>query len=120
MNITKTHNIVTISNKEEIHRVMSEGQKVYTKFGLIFLVKNQINKLEKAGILVKKKSGSAVKRNYIKRIIRAFIRNEYPVLKKYNKIIFLYNYAGDVSYNELRANYINMIKHYEKNISDNH
>jgi ribonuclease P protein component len=118
MNITRAHNIITITDKVEIHKVMFKGQKIYNKFGLIFLYKNDKKALHKAGILVKKKSGCAVKRNYIKRIIRSFIRNEIRLVYKYNKIIFLYNYQGQVSYKELKMSYINSIKNYEKNIPD--
>ena len=92
MNISKTLNIVTLSNKDEIHHIIKEGQKVYTKFGLVFLYKENEKVFKKIGILIKKKSGNAVKRNYIKRIIRQFVRNEYNLLCHYSKIIFLYNY----------------------------
>lgn len=119
MNITKTHNIVTLSNKKEIQSVLLQGQKVYTKFGLIFLYKKDDNKLTKIGILIKKKSGNAVKRNYIKRIIKQFIRNEYKIICTYNKIVFLYNYKDKVSYNDLHVSYINALNQYEKTTSVN-
>jgi ribonuclease P protein component len=117
MNISKTLNIVTLSNKDEIHSIMKQGQKVYTKFGLIFLYQDYKINLQKIGILVKKKSGNALKRNYIKRIIRQFVRNEYNLLCHYTKIIFLYNYQDEISYHELRKPYSNDLKKYEKNIN---
>ncbi len=117
MNISKTRNIVTLSNKDEIQNIMKLGQKVYTKFGLIFLYQDYKNSLQKIGILVNKKSGNAVKRNYIKRIIRQFVRDEYHLLSHYTKIIFLYNHQNGISYNKLKNAYINDIKKYEKNIT---
>jgi ribonuclease P protein component len=118
MNISKTLNIVTISHKNEIKDVIAKGQRVYTKFGLLFLYRDNIEVLNKIGILVKKQSGNAVKRNYIKRIIRQFVRNEYILLQHYSKIIFLFNYKGKISYNEIRDTYINHLKKYEKIITN--
>jgi ribonuclease P protein component len=119
MNISKTLNIVTLSNKDEIQHVLKKGQKVYTKFGLLFLYKNNDNILSKIGILVKKKSGNAVKRNYIKRIIRYFICKEYNNISHYSKIVFLYNYQGNIFYKNLRDTYISSIKKYEKSSTFN-
>ena len=110
MNISKTLRIITLSRKHEINSVINKGQKVYTKFGLLFLYRDNIEILNKIGILVKKQSGNAVRRNYIKRIIRQFVRNEYDFLSHYSKIIFLYNYQGKISYSELRNTYINNLK----------
>ena len=120
MNISKLLNISTLSHKNEINSVMKKGQKVYTKFGLLFLYNDNIKVLNKVGILVKKQSGNAVKRNYIKRILRQFVRNEHEFLRYYSKIIFLYNYSGKISYNELRNTYINDLKKYEKIITNSH
>jgi ribonuclease P protein component len=53
-------------------------------------------------VLVKKNIGNAAKRNYCKRIAREYIRKNIHTLKKYNRIIFLINNAGDLSYNSLQ------------------
>jgi len=119
MNISKTHNIITLSDKDEINDIIKKGQKVYTKFGLLFLYKGDNELLKKVGILIKKRTGNAVKRNYIKRIIRQFVRNEYNFLYSYSKIIFLYNYQDKTSYDELRNIYINDLKKHESNSSYN-
>jgi ribonuclease P protein component len=119
MNISKTLNIVSISNKDEIRHILKMGQRVYTNFGLIFLFKDEKKNLKKIGILVKKKSGSAVKRNYIKRIIRQFIRIEYNQIRHFHQILFLYNFQGKISYKELSANYKISLKKHEENITCN-
>ncbi len=41
------------------------------------------------GILVKKNFGNAVKRNYAKRLLRHFVRENPTLLSKYNRVIFL-------------------------------
>ena len=119
MNISKTLNIVSLSKYDEIQRILIKGQRVHTKFGLLFLYNDNKDNISKIGILIKKKSGSAVKRNYIKRIMRQFIRNEFDLICQYNQIIFLYNYQGKISYKELRDTYINDLKRYEKSITYN-
>lgn len=117
MNISKALNIVSLTKKDEIRHILIKGQKIYTKFGLLFLYKNNNDILSKIGILIKKKSGNAVKRNYIKRIIRQFVCKEYNIISHYNIIIFLYNYKGKISYKDLRDNYIVNLKKYEKSIT---
>ena len=61
MNISKTLNIVSLSKKDEIQRIFIKGQKVYTKFGLLFLYKDNEDTLSKIGILIKKKIGQCSK-----------------------------------------------------------
>ena len=88
MNISKTLKISTLGKRDEIKNLLESSKKVYTKFGLIFLYidKDDINK--KIAVLVKKNCGTAVKRNYIKRIIRHFTHEYYYMFSKYNRIIF--------------------------------
>ena len=116
MNISKTLNITTLSNKDEIQIIFKKGQKIYNKFGLLFLYSNK-RKLRKVGILIKKQSGNAIQRNYIKRIIKQFVRNQYSAFCAYEKIIFLYNYKGKISYKELNDTYLKSIENYERNIT---
>jgi len=106
MNLSKALNIRSLKNKEDIKLVLKNGQKVYTKFGLIFLQNNPGDDITKVGILMKRSSGSAVQRNYVKRIIRNFVRINIKLFSKYNRIIFLYNFDGVISYNQLREEYI--------------
>lgn len=106
MNLSKALNIQSLQNKEEIKHLLKNGQKIYTKFGLIFLQNNPADEITKVGILMKRSSGCAVKRNYVKRVIRNFVRNNFTLFKGHNRIIFLYNFIGVISYNQLRDEYI--------------
>ena len=109
MNLTKTHNISTISNNQEIRYILNKGQKVYTKFGLIFMLSDSEDKKIQTAVLLKKKVGNAVKRNYIKRIIKNFFVNNLSLFKNYNRIIFLYSFEGDIKYRELEQVYLNAL-----------
>lgn len=110
MNLTKAHNIATISNKNEIRLILNKGQKVYTKFGLIFMFTTKADKKIKCAVLLKKNIGSAVKRNYVKRIIKYFIVQNFTAFNRYNRIIFLYNFHGNINYQELEQTYLNALK----------
>ena len=110
MNISRTLNISSINKKDEIGRVLNSGKKVYTKLGLIFLASDDLDASLKAAFLIKKNCGSAVKRNYIKRILRHFVRECYKLFKSYNRIIFLYRYKGDVDYSLLKREFVEALK----------
>ncbi len=107
MNITRQHKITTISGRDEIKFILDNGKKKYTRLGLIFLYKEvDESEFQKAAILLKKNIGSAVKRNYVKRIIRHFLRDYITLFKNYNRVIFLYTYRGDIDYNSLKEIYV--------------
>ena len=110
MNISRTLKISSISKKDEIGRVLNSGKKVYTKVGLIFLASDMQDESLKVAFLIKKNCGSAVKRNYIKRILRHFVREFYNLFKSHNRIIFLYRYKGDVDYNLLKREFVEALK----------
>ena len=58
---------------------------------------NSQNQIQYA-VLIKKNVGSAVKRNYCKRIVREFIRINKDKFGINNKIVFLFTYKGKVNY----------------------
>ncbi len=109
MNISKTHKISTIKQREEIKYVLENSRKIYTRLGIIFLQRSEKNDEMKIAILVKKSCGSAVKRNYIKRIIRHFTLDHYQYLKRFNRIIFLYNYRENIDYHKLENIFLKAI-----------
>jgi len=49
--------------------------------------------------------GNAVKRNYCKRIVREFIRINKHIFGINNKIVFLYNYRGNISFKKLEKEF---------------
>ena len=101
MNLSKKHNIRTISRKDEIRQILENGKKIYTKYGPIFLYFSNEVKIKKAAVLIKKKIGSAVKRNYIKRIFKNLIINYLKNSKSFNRIVFIFNVNDKIGYKEL-------------------
>ncbi len=110
MNLSKTHNIRSLKSKNEIKDLLANGQKVFTKYGLLFYKRHPETEYNAIGILIKKKCGNAVKRNYIKRIIRSFIREYAEELTVYNRMVFLYTYSGRITYSELKEQYLKALK----------
>ncbi|NOG45286.1 MAG: ribonuclease P protein component [Calditrichaeota bacterium] len=110
MNLSKQPNICSLSNKEEISVILSNGKKVNTKFGPVYFYSVQEDTRNRIAILLKKKIGKAYYRNYIKRTIRFYIRSEITLLGKYNRVIFLYRYMGPVKYYQLKNEYNFKIK----------
>ncbi len=110
MNLSKTHNIRSLKSKNEIKDLLASGEKVFTKFGLIFYKNEPATNYNAIGILIKKRCGNAVKRNHIKRMIRSFIREYAEELTTHNRMIFLYTYMGTISYSELKERYLKAIQ----------
>lgn len=89
--------LVSIKSKKEIRHILNTGKKIYTKYGVFFLAINN-NPEKQVAILVKKSIGIAVERNYYKRRIREYIRNNLDTFSDFNQIIFVLNKKLDVSY----------------------
>ncbi len=120
MILSKTPNIISLKNKKEIQDLLASGRKVYTKYGIIFL-KNLPEATDKRiAILVKKKCGNAVKRNYIKRLLRYFIRKQALLISKNNRVAFLYLYNGKAEYKKIETVYLNALNRYEENSINSH
>jgi ribonuclease P protein component len=101
MNSSARHKIKSIKSQNEIKQLLSSGKKIYTKFGIFFLGKNE-NPEKQVAVLVKKAVGIAVKRNYYKRILREYIRTSLDNFSDYNKIIFVINKRIDVPFSQLK------------------
>jgi len=113
MNLSSQHNILSLKNSTEIKDLLAHGRKVFNRYGIIFINEGTHYPDTRAAILIKKKVGNAVKRNYVKRIIRHFIREQGAMLLKYKRSTFLYLYQGTVCYNDLAAEYLKVLKKYE-------
>jgi ribonuclease P protein component len=111
MNISSLHNIKTLRKRNEIKAVLDYGKKISTKYGLIFLYNDGEHLDKKAAVLLKKSVGSAVKRNYIKRILRSIIRNHHNIIfNDCNRVVFIYNYNGDSAFSLIEEEYLNKLK----------
>jgi len=77
-------------------------------------LKNCLN-YNRIGIVVKKKFGNAVLRNYEKRIIREFFRtNKFLLFKHFYDFIIILNCKSDAFY-EKEQDYINLLNRIKKN-----
>ena len=120
MNLSRTPKIGSLKNRSEIQVLLASGEKVYTKYGLIFLKDLSDSSKTNIAILVKKKTGNAVHRNYVKRLIRNFIRNHAEKICFKNRIAFLYLFQGKIEYNNLEEAYLKAFIKYEENLSNSH
>ena len=98
MSLSAQHNIVSIKKDDEIKKILANGKKIYTKYGIFFLAESP--KIDPPGfaILIKKNVGNAVFRNYCKRLVREYTRKRLDIFSKYSRILFLYNFRGDVAF----------------------
>jgi ribonuclease P protein component len=104
MNLYARRNFLSIKSDLIIKDILKNGDKKYTRFGIFFLAKKKSTQTYYA-ILIKKNVGNAVKRNYCKRIVREYIRNNISKFGQYNFIIFLYNNRGEIKYNDLKSEF---------------
>ena len=105
MNLSKQPKVYSLADKNEISVIFSDGKRLNTKFGPVYFYNVENDSNNKIAILIKKKIGKAYYRNYIKRIIRFYIRSEITLLEKYNRVIFLYRYIGSIKYYQLKKEY---------------
>lgn len=110
MNLSAQHKIRMLKKNADIEEVLSHGKKIHTKYGLFFLYSMRIEIQMDFAVLIKKKIGSAVWRNYCKRIVREYVRNRIMIFNKYQKIIFLYTYEGKVNYSHLEKEFDKKLK----------
>ena len=69
-------NITSLKKRRQFLDLRKKGQSIRSKFFIFNFAKNSIispTKTSRIGITVSKKSGNAVMRNYIKRVIKAFV-----------------------------------------------
>ncbi len=104
MSLYVPHKLVSIKSDKEIRQLLESGEKRYTRFGIFFLAKNDKPEMQFA-VLVKKSIGIAVKRNYYKRLVREYVKNNLNNFSNYNEIIFLINRKIDVPFAKLKIEF---------------
>lgn len=104
MNLISQLNCSTLTDQAEISLVFKKGKKIKSDFGIIYCLNDKTKVDYKIAILIKKNVGKAFYRNYIKRIIKYYIRNHFTLLKKYNRVIFLYSYKEKIKYPFFKEN----------------
>lgn len=111
MNLSSPLNCSSLRKKNEITFVIKNGKKIKTKIGPVFLYNDFEERKNKAAILVKKNIGKAHFRNYIKRIIRYYIRSEVTLFEEFNRVIFLYvSSEKKVKYSQIKSTYDKALK----------
>jgi len=98
MNISSPLNCSVLTHKDEIASVLKNGKKIRSDLGTIYLFNLKEAPVKKMAIFVKKNIGKAHYRNYIKRIIRFYIRSNFTLFNNYNRVIFFYNYKEKIRY----------------------
>ena len=82
--------INTLKKNYEFKNVLDKGKFYCGKYIIMYISKNKKDK-NVIGIAISKKSGKAVKRNRLKRLIRESYRLESNQLNKGYNIVFLWN-----------------------------
>jgi len=77
-------------------------KKIRTKYGYLNLTQNPQHEEFKLRILIKKGTGNAAYRNYIKRIIREYLRHERSKLIFYNDCVFYFHSSDKINYMDLQ------------------
>jgi ribonuclease P protein component len=78
----------------EFKRVLRNGERQSTKYFKIFIFLNQTDK-QRLGITASRKTGGAVKRNRIKRILREFFRLHKTCFPASSDILFIAKPGAD-------------------------
>lgn len=102
MNLSNPLKCSVLTNKNEISVVLKNGTKIKSEIGNLYFFNDEKEPFKKAAIFVKKNIGKAFYRNYIKRIIRFYIRSDFTLFEKYNRVIFFYNYRKRINYKLLK------------------
>jgi ribonuclease P protein component len=110
MNISVRPKIISIKKNSEIRSLLEKGKKIYTKYGIFFLSREESASVIAFAVLIKKSVGNAVLRNYCKRIVRVYIRSYFQKFLVFRKIVFLYNFQGKVSFDDLTQEFNNKLE----------
>ena len=79
----------------EFRNVLNRGKPYFGKYIVVFIKKNNQHK-NFLGIAISSKLGKAVKRNYVKRIIRENYKNVEEQIKKGYDMVFLWKKQNDI------------------------
>lgn len=106
MNLSSQLKYSSLSSTQEISKLLNNGKKVKSEIGPIYFFYDKNKQGKKFAILIKKNIGKAYYRNYIKRIIRFYIRTNVTLFENFNRVIFLYNYKiKKIDYTFLKKRY---------------
>ncbi len=99
-----------IKKHEEFNTIINHGEKISSKYMIIFYKEKDFEK-PNFGIAVGKKIGNAVIRNKMKRVFRNLVDNNRFLFKNYhNYIIMIKKAATTASYKTLEEEMKNILK----------
>ena len=106
-----------IKSKLEYTEIIKKCEYIKNNYFIIYYRKNNLT--NRYGISIPKKTGKAVIRNKIKRQLKNIIdNNEFDIQKSYDYVIIIRKRLIELNYQEIEANFINLIKkigaNYEK------
>jgi len=81
-----------LKNKKDFNNIFKYGKCIKYKFYSCYYIKNIENDRSRIGIVVKKKIGNSVKRNYEKRVIKNIYRQNKNILNQNFDIVFILKY----------------------------
>ena len=87
--------IITLKKNYEFNKVFSKGKYINGEYICFYIMKNKYE-FNRIGIAVSKKTGNAVKRNRIKRLIRENYRVEKDKLKIGHDILIIWKKSKDI------------------------
>lgn len=103
--------IETLKKNYEFKNVINRGKPYFGRYICIYILKNNYKK--RIGIAVSKKTGTAVIRNKIKRLIRECYRKIEENIKENYSIVFLWkkgNKNEDINYFNINTDILNILK----------
>ena len=98
-----------VKKGSEIEMIMKNRQSTGNRFFVVYKKENHENKHFRAAISVSKKFGNAVKRNKVKRQVRAVVSN-LDVSPKNDLFIVIKNNANTLKFEEIENHVTKLIK----------
>jgi len=80
----------------------SDEIKIKTKYGYLTLANNPLHPDLKIRIIIKKVVGNAVQRNYYRRVLRKYLKDNHSKFKRYNDCVFYYHYKTRAYFQEIQ------------------
>jgi ribonuclease P protein component len=104
MNLQKTPKILSLKDKNEILTILKNGYIYKTEFGKIVVNNDCTSKDLKFAIFVSKNCGSAVRRNYLKRVVRNILNENITLFLNKNRVIFFISRDMNYKYKNIIYN----------------
>ncbi|MDC3091520.1 ribonuclease P protein component [Rickettsiales bacterium] len=103
-----------LKKRSDFLSIRKNNKSIYSKFLIINLKENRCINDFRLGLTVSKKQGNAVKRNHIKRLLRAvFIKNSSMVPKKFDYEVIPKKEFNESNFKSLEEDLLKILKKIE-------